>query len=60
LEWFYSLIKETLLNSFFQHPKVANILPELEEKIFTGKLTPTLAVEQLMNEVKNENFIGNK
>jgi len=49
-----------LLNSFFQHPKVANILPELEEKIFTGKLTPTLAVEQLMNEVKNENFIGNK
>jgi len=60
LEWFYSLIKETLLNSFFQNPKVVKILPELEEKIFAGRLTPTLAVEQLMGEVKNENFIGNK
>ncbi len=60
LDWFHSLLKETVLNSFFQNPIVLKFLPELEESIFKGQLTPTLAVEKLMNELKNENNFGNK
>lgn len=60
LDWFHSLLKETVLNSFFQNPFVVKFLPELEDSIFKGQLTPTLAVEKLMNELKNENNFGNK
>ncbi len=60
LDWFHSLLKETVLNSFFQNQIVMKLLPELEESIFKGKITPTLAVEKLFNELKNENYFSNK
>lgn len=60
IDWFYSMLKENILNSFFNNPKVQKILPELEQKIFTGKLSPSSAVQQLFEKLKNENFDWNK
>lgn len=56
LDWFYSMVKENLLNAFFSNPKVKGLLPDFEHKIFTGKISPSSAVEKLFQELKNENF----
>ncbi|MCX7908179.1 MAG: methylmalonyl Co-A mutase-associated GTPase MeaB [Ignavibacteria bacterium] len=60
LDWFYSMVKETVLNSFFSNSKVSEMLQELEEKIFTGKISPSYAVQKLFEELNYEIIDGNK
>lgn len=56
LDWFYSMVKENLLNAFFSNLKVKELLSDFEHKIFTGKISPSSAVQKLFEELKNEDF----
>jgi len=52
LGWMWSLVEEELKRSFRAHPRVAELLPELEKKILAGELTPTLAATRLLEVFK--------
>jgi LAO/AO transport system kinase len=48
LSWFHSMIAQKLKSSFLNHPQIENDLPQIEESIAAGELTPTAAAERLM------------
>lgn len=54
LDWFYSMVKENVLNSFFSNEKVNKLIKEFEHKIFIGKISPSGAVQKLFEEIKYE------
>lgn len=60
LDWFYEMVRESVLNSFFSEKRVKTLLEILEQEIFLGKVSPSYAVEKLFKSLKNENIIGNK
>jgi LAO/AO transport system kinase len=49
LEWMHSLIKESLINDFYQNPEVFKEIKSLEKKLLDGKARATSAAEFLMN-----------
>lgn len=49
LEWVYTIIEEELKKKFFNDPDIAKVLPEIEKNVLSGALTPTNAVNQLLN-----------
>ncbi len=60
LDWFYSMVKDQVLDSFFSNQRVKTLVQELEHKIFLGKISPSAAVFDLFEVLKNENIIGYK
>lgn len=48
LEWMHSLIKESLINDFYQNPEVAKEIKNLEKKLLDGKSRATSTAEFLM------------
>ncbi len=52
LEWMHSLIKESLINDFYNNHKVKKELKTIEEKLISGKLIATIAAEIIL---KNQN-----
>lgn len=52
LEWMHSLIKESLINDFYNNQKVKKEVKLIEEKLISGKLNATSAAELLL---KNQN-----
>lgn len=56
LDWFHSMVTENVMNLFFSNPKVKNLLSDFEHKIYTGKISPSSAVQKLFEELKNEDF----
>ena len=49
IEWVYSMVNEYIKNNFYNNNDVANAIPEMEADVLSGKLTPSLAVEHLLN-----------
>ncbi|MBK7105341.1 MAG: methylmalonyl Co-A mutase-associated GTPase MeaB [Ignavibacteriae bacterium] len=52
LDWMHSLVKESLINDFYNNQKVKKELKKVEEKLISGKLNATSAAELLL---KNQN-----
>lgn len=48
LEWVYTIIHEYLRAGFFKHPAVREIIPQIEEAVKKGDMSPTRAVNQLV------------
>lgn len=49
LEWFDSLVKESVLNRFYQKQTVKDILPELRQNVKQGKIPIAMAVSELLS-----------
>lgn len=47
--WMYETINEHLRNSFYQNPKIADMLPRKEQAVLTGGLTSFVAAKQLLD-----------
>lgn len=48
LEWVYSIIKEELIQHFYNDKDVKNKIKEIDPKVLTGDITPTSAVHKLL------------
>lgn len=48
LDWVYTMVREHLLVSFFNHPVVVELKPQIEQAIAEGRLSATLAVQELL------------
>lgn len=48
MEWVFTMAKEYLERSFFESPSVKKALPEVERAVLDGELSPTLAVQRLI------------
>lgn len=53
-DWFHDMIQDRLIETFFQQPGRKEKVSQLEEEILSGKLTVSLAVEQLFE--NNEKY----
>ncbi|MDD4309832.1 MAG: methylmalonyl Co-A mutase-associated GTPase MeaB [Candidatus Cloacimonetes bacterium] len=49
IQWFESLLAESVLHSFYQSKAVIQLLPELKEKVSQGSLPVALAVSTLIS-----------
>lgn len=49
LEWMHSLIRESLINKFYENSDVTKELEIIEEKLLNGKARATGAAEELLN-----------
>ncbi|MFW5662620.1 MAG: methylmalonyl Co-A mutase-associated GTPase MeaB [Bacteroidota bacterium] len=49
LEWFHSMIDDRLKAIFFENDKIKDALKSKEKEIISGDITPTLAVESLID-----------
>ncbi len=58
LNWMHTLLRDYLLTSFYNHSKVKSILQEMEQGVIEGKITPTAAVKEIIDTMKNENIIS--
>ncbi|MDR2429555.1 MAG: methylmalonyl Co-A mutase-associated GTPase MeaB [Puniceicoccales bacterium] len=50
LHWFHALLKEHLLNQFFEHPAIRKALPPLEHAVAHGTLPVAEAIDHLLKE----------
>jgi LAO/AO transport system kinase len=48
VHWLHAMLEDRLMQALRRHPEVRLLLPRLEEAVALGKLTPTLAVEQVL------------
>ncbi|WP_026463283.1 methylmalonyl Co-A mutase-associated GTPase MeaB [Adhaeribacter aquaticus] len=49
LFWLHETIRQALLDNFFAAPAIKSILPELEQQVLDGSISPTLAAQKLLN-----------
>jgi len=49
LDWMRSLIAQRLDQAFYEHPKVASLLPEMERAVREGTLPPSAAAARLFD-----------
>lgn len=49
LDWVKSMIEEQLKTRFYEHERVKEMFPQIEQQLINGETSPTLAVEQLLN-----------
>ena len=49
LEWIYEMVNEHMRTLFFNHPGVAEALPETEKLVLNEILPPTAAATRLIN-----------
>ena len=47
-KWMWSLVEEGLLKSFRNHPNLQKRIPELQKAVNSGKMLPTTAARQLL------------
>ncbi|MFN3780891.1 MAG: methylmalonyl Co-A mutase-associated GTPase MeaB, partial [Candidatus Kapaibacteriota bacterium] len=55
LDWFNQMLRERILNYFLSNERVKTLLQNLEQEIFLGRVSPSYAVEKLLESLKNEN-----
>ncbi len=48
LQWMWSLVEESVLGSFRSDPGIVAALPDLEQQVVAGEITPTLAATRLL------------
>ncbi len=49
LDWMHSMLEEALKTNFFSNPKIKSEIPNLKNDILEAKITPTTAVQILLN-----------
>jgi LAO/AO transport system kinase len=49
IRWFWSMLRDELLDRFRRDPAVVHLLPDVEANVSRGTLAPTVAVEQVLN-----------
>ncbi len=49
VDWVYSMIVEDLQNRFMNHSGVKQMIPQIENDLVLGKLSPTAAAQQLLH-----------
>ena len=49
LKWMHTMLSEQLRAIFFKNPSVVKALPEIEKEVLNGTITPTFAVNSLIN-----------
>jgi len=49
LNWVYTMVQEHLKTSFFNHPEVIKLIPQIEQAVVGGGLSATMAVRELLN-----------
>ncbi len=47
--WMWSMVEERVLSALHGHAEVARIAPELEAEVLSGRLTPTLGAQSILN-----------
>jgi len=48
LDWVYTMVQEHLSIRFFNHPKVVELKPRVEQAVVNGTLSATMAVKELL------------
>lgn len=48
VDWVHTMVIENLKTKFFNHPEIKKILPNLENELMDGKLSPTSAANRLL------------
>jgi LAO/AO transport system kinase len=48
IKWMWSMLQDRLMADLKEHPKVKEELPQIEKDLISGRLTATLAVEQIL------------
>ena len=51
-DWMYAMVEEQLLSDFRSHEGVKSILPEIEQAVLSGDLTPTSGARKLIAQLK--------
>ena len=49
LKWMHTMLSEQLRTIFFKNPSVVKALPEIEKEVLNDTITPTFAVNSLIN-----------
>ncbi len=49
LRWMESLISESMMQAFKQHPEIQNTLPELRKRVSNGELAASFAAQKLLS-----------
>jgi len=48
MDWVQAMVQDYLRASFFNHPGVKKMMPQVERDVLAGTLSPTMAVQQLV------------
>jgi LAO/AO transport system kinase len=48
VEWTWSMVREGLMAELTSHPRVQELVKDLEVRVSTGEITPTLAADELL------------
>ena len=59
ISWVYTMIEEHLHNLFYRCPEIIKSKGEIEEDVINGKLSATLAVQQLIDNFANADINEN-
>ncbi len=54
LSWVDSMIKEYLISNFYHNGEIKSAMPQVESNLLSGDITPTNAVEYLLNIYQNK------
>jgi LAO/AO transport system kinase len=49
VDWMWSTVDDRLLSALRSHPAVRSLLPQLESGVRDGRVTPTLAAQQILD-----------
>jgi LAO/AO transport system kinase len=59
LNWVYTMVQEHLQASFFNHPDVIKLIPQIEQAVVDGGLSATMAVRELLNAFEGRRNVHN-
>ncbi|HEV7628785.1 MAG TPA: methylmalonyl Co-A mutase-associated GTPase MeaB, partial [Streptomyces sp.] len=48
IDWTWAMVRDQLLSSLHEHPRVKQLAPDLEQQVREGTLTASLAAERLL------------
>ncbi len=48
IKWVYDAAEQQILNRFYRSEKIQNLKPELEKEVLDGTITPTQAIQKLL------------
>ena len=54
VRWLWSMIHDRLISDFKSHPRIASLLPDIEQAVRSGAESPAHAVETLLKEFESE------
>ena len=47
--WMYESIHSMMEQAFYQHPRIENLLPQIEQKVLNNEVSPFVAAKQLLD-----------